>query len=153
MWCSQYLFCTANFSSPFSSSSHSLVKNTNKMLDEYLSQRSSLVMPAVIRPQPRSARERQASSPTSFRAMSPNCRGLLDASELASEPAIPFGSVVMKVPPPSQRSISPQGSGRSSSQHVSSVFRRKNISRASPTLESLREESNTSSTRPKSTII
>nr|CDS27893.1 trafficking kinesin binding protein 1 [Hymenolepis microstoma] len=134
-------------------SSHSLVKNTNKMLNEYLSQRSSLVMPAVIRPQPRSAHERQVYSPTSFRAISPSCRGLLDASELASEPPIPFGSVVMKVPPPSQRPISPQGSGRSSSQHVSSVFRRQNVSRASPTLESLREESNTSSTRPKSTIV
>ncbi|VDO13445.1 unnamed protein product [Rodentolepis nana] len=135
-------------------SSHSLVKNTtNKMLNEFLSQRSSLVMPAIIRPQPRSERERQTYSPTSFRAMSPSCRGLLDASELASEPAIPFGSVVMKVPPPSQRPISPQGSDRSSSQHVSSVFRRQNVSRASPTLESLREESNTSSTRPKSTIV
>ncbi|VUZ52792.1 unnamed protein product [Hymenolepis diminuta] len=145
-------FPTANLpSSPFSSSSHSLVQNTtDKMLTEYLaksSQRSSLVMPSVIRPQPRSARERQTCSPISFRAMSPSCRGLLDVSELASEPAIPFGSVVIKIPPPTQRPMSPQGSGRSSSpQHVSSVFRRQNISRASPTLGSVKEENNTSST-------
>lgn len=126
------------------SSSNSNV--TDKKLSEYLTistQRSeSLLMPAVVRPQPKSAKSESRESPTSFRAMSPGCRGLLEASDLASGP-ITFISVPIKIPPP--RPLSPPigevGLGRSSSpQHFSSVFRRQNVSRGSPTLGSVQEE-------------
>ncbi|KAM7536978.1 hypothetical protein Aperf_G00000066208 [Anoplocephala perfoliata] len=121
---------------------------TDKKLSEYLSRSAqlsgSMLMPAVVRPQPRSAKNANRESPTRFRVMSPGCRGLLEASALASEP-ITFDSAPIKILPP--RPISPQigemGSGRGSPQHVSSVFRRQNVSRASPTLDSVQEESTT----------
>nr|CDS17568.1 trafficking kinesin binding protein 1 [Echinococcus granulosus] len=83
-------------------------------------------------------RSRRTSSPahelTSFRAVSPVCRGLLDASEMTSEP-LDLDVAAIKVPAP--RPASPQTSTPPPS---ASLFRRPNISRASPTLHSVQEE-------------
>ncbi|VDK33527.1 unnamed protein product [Taenia asiatica] len=87
---------------------------------------------------------RHTSSPTheltSFRAASPVCRGLLDASEMTSEP-LDLGVAAIKVPAP--RPTSPQAPTPPPS---ASLFRRHNTSRASPTLHSVQEE--VSSSRP-----
>ncbi|KAL5966900.1 Trafficking kinesin-binding protein 1, partial [Taenia solium] len=86
-------------------------------------------------------RVRHTSSPTheltSFRAASPVCRGLLDASEMTSEP-LDLGVAAIKVPAP--RPTSPQAPTPPLS---ASLFRRHNTSRASPTLHSVQEETGT----------
>ncbi|VDM36297.1 unnamed protein product [Hydatigera taeniaeformis] len=126
---------------------------TDKLLNEFLatSQRvRPIAMPAVrsgsmvaiggTRPTGSTSQThtQRTSSPThelaSFRAISPVCRGLLDASDMASEP-LDLGVTAIKAPAP--RPTSPQGPTPPPS---TSLFRRHNISRASPTLYSVQEE-------------
>lgn len=129
--------------------------STEKLLSEYLEgrQRTRSIALPVIHPRPTATivastvacplpqiRCRQTFSPsheaTNFRSVSPVCRGLLEAGEIVSEP-LDFDTTEASIKVPAPRSASPQGSTLSLS--GAQPFRR-HISRASPTLKSVKEE-------------